>query len=98
MAGLAPPSRSSVARRIGKLDPVKAATAREGQNAARSCAACEYRRVYNDCIRETERQTGSVAPECLSMNARSLRFPGREFLLTATGYDRRSLGSSQIRV
>ncbi|WP_227463051.1 MULTISPECIES: Mu transposase C-terminal domain-containing protein [Nocardia] len=36
MAGLRPPSRSSVARRIGKLDPVKATTAREGQNAARS--------------------------------------------------------------
>ncbi|WP_162958252.1 DDE-type integrase/transposase/recombinase [Nocardia yunnanensis] len=38
MAGLRPPSRS-VARRIGKLDPVKATTARDGQNAARSLRA-----------------------------------------------------------
>ncbi|GAB2452012.1 Mu transposase C-terminal domain-containing protein [Nocardia tengchongensis] len=39
MAGLRPPSRSSVARRIGKLDPIKTTTAREGQNAARSLRA-----------------------------------------------------------
>jgi putative transposase len=36
MRGLRPPSRSSVERRIGRLDPVAAAAAREGQDAARS--------------------------------------------------------------
>ena len=34
--GLRPPSRSAVQRRIGRLDPVKTVTAREGQGAARS--------------------------------------------------------------
>jgi putative transposase len=34
--GLRPPSRSSVQRRIGRLDPVRTVAAREGQDAARS--------------------------------------------------------------
>ncbi|MFC4127882.1 transposase [Nocardia rhizosphaerae] len=36
IAGLAPPSRSAVTRRIRLLDPVKATTARQGTDAARS--------------------------------------------------------------
>ncbi|WP_406277094.1 DDE-type integrase/transposase/recombinase [Nocardia sp. NBC_00881] len=36
MRGLPPPSRSSVQRRIGRLDPVKAARAREGEASARA--------------------------------------------------------------
>ena len=60
--GLRVPSRGTVLRRIARLDPVKAVTAREGRDAARACGRPAGRRprspgCWSRCRSITPRST-----------------------------------------